>query len=612
MEQILSNINNIYERQRQINDINQDIIKQLPNKPKAFAKKAPGKPIDKPQPPPQQVIPQIDQSIPVYNPKKYAKPISQPSKPSNVACIELYQFELKGYPDNDMPTQFNAFVDSPQDECGLIQAHNKGYSKKRSSCDIIKSDLAQTGGNHKNLFEMQEWYGFYQKWMAKGVVDDEYKTDLQNKKNDFIDKIKLLFRQNSKYNGKELSSRPDAIVDLQKVAEKRKKLDETNPTDNNIWKELIDIALNGLHKGAFIYKINVDTNVRVVVFGDFHGSFHTFLRHIYRLYKVGIINDLNTLRIDDNWRIIFLGDVVDRGKYAFEIVSIIMQMMINNNTEKDIKVIFNRGNHEESTTNATNGLVCELIDKFNWVDGDIFISEWINLFFSTLPSAIILKHHTNQFWLSHGGIPKNNDDSVPNLNFNERVIYYSQNDNSIPNQIRWNDFGYTPNNELGFDNAIRKTGYIITQNFVKKFNDTNKIDFIIRAHQDSYANSYLVSTKSTEGNVFALDNKQDVQGIIPNNGFVYINDTGKPISDRNAVYGPIARVKLTGFSKTDTMVPITNDIKIMPVMTLSTNTDMLRYLTHDSFGIIRFDLNERELNQFDKDTNIIDPRKDFE
>ena len=62
----------------------------------------------------------------------------------------------------------------------------------------------------------------------------------------------------------------------------------------------------------------------------------------------GIIN-LKKFIINDPYKIIFLGDIIDRGIYSLDILNIIFKLIINNNKVKklnDIKIIFIRGNHE--------------------------------------------------------------------------------------------------------------------------------------------------------------------------------------------------------------------------------------------------------------------------
>lgn len=75
--------------------------------------------------------------------------------------------------------------------------------------------------------------------------------------------------------------------------------------------------LDKLHEGGIIYKWDVGGD-KVIIFGDFHGSYHSFFRSMNRLKEIGII-DLN-FKVTDGYRILFCGDIVDRGNHALEIV----------------------------------------------------------------------------------------------------------------------------------------------------------------------------------------------------------------------------------------------------------------------------------------------------
>ena len=74
-----------------------------------------------------------------------------------------------------------------------------------------------------------------------------------------------------------------------------------------------------------IYTIEEDYNAKIIVMGDNHGSFHSFFRIFIRLFIDGIID--NNYNLKQDYKIIFLGDIVDRGFYSLEILYIILQLM---------------------------------------------------------------------------------------------------------------------------------------------------------------------------------------------------------------------------------------------------------------------------------------------
>src|SRR4030095_2740312 len=69
-----------------------------------------------------------------------------------------------------------------------------------------------------------------------------------------------------------------------------------------------------INSHSYIQSIPVSGQEKIVMMGDFHGSVHTFLRHLFRFHRLGIL-DLKTLKISPNYRLVFLGDVIDRGSF---------------------------------------------------------------------------------------------------------------------------------------------------------------------------------------------------------------------------------------------------------------------------------------------------------
>ena len=549
----------------------------------------------------------------------------KPDTSKNIPVIDIYQFELKGYPASAYnQTKFGTLTDSEDKECGLINAKNNNFSEKRSSCDIIKSNLvSQDGGDSKfvKIYSMKEFHDFYKKWKAKGTVDDSY--NIKDKHINIITKLFTVSIWMIKYIKINMDENNKKKFDFDTKYDEIKKAnnDGKAKNDQQLLQKAQDLILNLgklIHNDAFVFNITLKPEEKVVVFGDFHGSFHTFMRHIFRLYRAGVINDLDSLRIADGWRIIFLGDILDRGEYAFEILLIIMELMIVNNNEKELKVILNRGNHEEMGTNFRYGFLDEVESKFKNTKSEgleTYLYKLINYgVFSFMSSAIILKSGDKKFWLSHGGIPVGKDETVPTMNFKDNNIMYFNNDddkyfgNTISFQIRWNDFFNQENVTSSSGRALN-----VSPAYAHKFMEHNNIDFIIRAHQDSVANSYLVSTIPGSPNAFHLDVQDKVTGIRENK--IYINKDTTQLQNikdgRNVVGGPIARVQLDGLSWSNKGENLKDDINIFPILTLSTNTDQERPLTHDSFGVIRFDLDESQIKMFNKETNIIDPRKDM-
>ena len=308
-------------------------------------------------------------------------------------------------------------------------------------------------------------------------------------------------------------------------------------------------------KLGYIIKINQSENEKFIIFGDYHGSFHTFYRNMVRLHLAGVL-DIRTFKINENYKIIFLGDIVDRGGYSIEILNFIFMLIISNDIEK---VIINRGNHEEYDILTRDGFSDEIESKLKDKSADYLLK--IRLFFNLCSTAIILINGEYRYWLCHGCIP------CENLDFEKELVSFIKSSEKIliienPKialQIRWNDAAAS-NIDRGL---IRNTKcapdprgdniYIINETQFKKYLDI--FDFIIRAHQDNFTNAWIVGK----------DGAYDV-GLIEGKDSLYEDKPIKSlvINDQNWF----------------------NERRLYKIMTISNNTGAGRNLYNDSFIMI--------------------------
>jgi hypothetical protein len=514
----------------------------------------------------------------------------------SIPVIELYEYQINGYEPLDrisIPTatdkvfKFSDIDDSPETSCKRISIDGNQKSvdddTSRSSCDPIFS----VGGNLdiKSNYDIDNLYGNYKLFLAKDTetmeLDEESKikvlTNLQaafdiqfniieNNKNDEFKKLFKLF--NKQYDEQ------DTVLPKDRFFLSNEKLQ------------------NFANDTAIIQTLNVTDETKIILFGDFHGSYHTFFRSLCRLHRYGVLN-LETFKINDNYKIIFLGDILDRGMYALDILNIIFKLMIENNTPDNQKIIFNRGNHEnydqyllkfEKLSEKIPIAGLEFSEKIN--NTNIF-NKYIFLFnklLCILPSAILIKHtHKFKFWCSHGGFSFDVD-------LSEDKIFRLIDNPIIAQDIRWSDFNFYdptnfeylifgPSSRNPTDKNLKTFTHAGTHSFLRK----NNIDFIIRGHQDSYANSSLF-LKTEPDRFLNLSHPQSVD--IPN--VVVHNKTQQFYGNR--VYGPIARL----------MTNRNHYTEHYPVLTISTNTDNGRYLNADSFAVLRFDISS--IDDFSRNT----------
>jgi hypothetical protein len=323
--------------------------------------------------------------------------------------------------------------------------------------------------------------------------------------------------------------------------------------------------LKTYNRSGYVKKVLLDAREKIIIFGDNHGSFHTFYRNMLRLHLLGII-DMEHYTINPNYRILFLGDIVDRGIYALEILSILFEFMIR---DTEYRLIINRGNHEELIINENYGFKNEVISKHS-------ISLWnkINDIFVTLPSAhILINPETNtKIWCCHGFLPIQIDYFKPVLlKFIDSENHILLLDEPLSYQIRWND----PLID-GRDFSRGENTYIvppeITTGYLEMF------DYIIRGHNDNYSNAFILKND----NIMDFTKLSNIISEIRNPMFkFYLNDD---INISN-----IHRLEIQVNEPISTINLKERNEEFLNVLTISTNTDLDRFLDADSFILLRFD-----------------------
>jgi hypothetical protein len=317
------------------------------------------------------------------------------------------------------------------------------------------------------------------------------------------------------------------------------------------------------NKSGYIKKIILDSREKIIIFGDNHGSFHTFYRNLLRLHLLGII-DLEKYTINPNYRLLFLGDIVDRGAYGLEILSILFEFMIR---DTDYRLIINRGNHEEIEINDNYGFKEEVNYKHS-----LPLWQMINNIFVTLPSAhILINPETNtKIWCCHGFLP------IDIYSFKGVLYEFIESDNVnllldeyISYQIRWND-PYVEGRSVSRGDNIFVIPFEITKSYLDIF------DYIIRGHNDNYSNAFILKNN----NIMDFTKLSNIIGEIKNPMFkFYLNDIIDNITKLEIqVNEPISTINLKQRNE-----------DFLNVLTISTNTDLGRNLEADSFILLRFD-----------------------
>lgn len=470
--------------------------------------------------------------------------------------IEFYEYFIHDFNDfkKNIVYKFGNFTDSEYNKCGSIgiEGSIKNITENLSSCDPINS-VSGGGDLEKNLIKFERNISSYD-------IDNLY----ENYKNFFV-----------KYSTEEILNTESILNIFENIDNafiNQKKLftnnlimsDYIQKTEKCTFDELINNNIND----SILLKINLNKSDRIILIGDIHGSFHTFFRILCRLHRYDILN-IEDFTLTDGYKIIFLGDILDRGSYSLDVIYLIFKLIkMNNKTQ--LNIIYNRGNHETYDIFDRDGSNMEFKKKFGYTiesneeDYNIFINKYLKLL-NILPSAIILSIDNKNIWCSHGGFPQKY--LYEQIQFtSDNVIIFK--DNNITMDIKWSDFGSIDGNLFG--NSRRGSNLVTyTNKGTEQFLKQNNINFIIRGHQDSIGNSVLFKS---DGEKYIISRQIDkIDGLIYNKNFV-----------NNRTDGSISR-----------LLPLELSEDYFKVLTISTNSDKKRYLQSDSFILLRFDIDER-------------------
>jgi hypothetical protein len=156
----------------------------------------------------------------------------------------------------------------------------------------------------------------------------------------------------------------------------------------------------------YIEKVFVNPDETLICMGDLHGSLHSLLRNLWHMVECNQLKDDFTLA--PNHRLIFLGDLVDRGVYGTETILLLLCLLWKNPG----RVHLARGNHEDidgAKDFAFNafGFLDEINLKFPTVHERDYLIALYESFFLSLPHALFIGvgDEASRWWMecAHGG-----------------------------------------------------------------------------------------------------------------------------------------------------------------------------------------------------------------
>ena len=427
--------------------------------------------------------------------------------PTEVLNLEIYEFLLKNYPEDILLVPRNIITtsieESSDDICGIIKTEPSiqdiGTTKQSPrSCDPINGKITNNPDNPNDPIDP--------KCIIPLTPSNNPNYDFSLNVNGSYILSSDLIKFTNLYGSKQerrikidpITSRIDSMAPLYTDDGTVYILDTVRPILENQWKKETDpILAEDFYKSNSLIKIlNPYKDQKFIIIGDLHGSFATFIRILLRLRKMGIM-DKNGCLIN-NYHVIFLGDIVDRGVYGYEIIMLLYCLNILNPNN----IHLNRGNHEEEHINSgfkRDNLIWQIYEQFPAIPPDPTdhakeLLDAINHRMLRQSSAIIIKNPLSDkyIYLAHGGLPTTDlyelDPIIDSINFKEKYLIVPDKTGA---RIRWNDFEPIKKSKK---NSGRSKSDIFTIIGYDTLAEAQKrgIELIIRGHLDFPSNTKLL------------------------------------------------------------------------------------------------------------------------
>lgn len=228
-----------------------------------------------------------------------------------------------------------------------------------------------------------------------------------------------------------------------------------------------------------------ETITKTVVVGDIHGQWHDLVRV------------LSSQRLTTSLRLLFMGDIVDRGDWSLECILMVLLLKLSGLVGECILL---RGNHECPLINREYGFYVECLRRY----GDVLGARvWsiLNGVFQWLPLCASID---DKLFFCHGGISPRlfGMSTLEQLNEIDRSDLIINPDAGEVCDLTWADPDLECESATGFDESSRGCSYVFSEKvaglFCKKFG----FDMVCRAHQlvdngfEFFANRQLVTVFS--------------------------------------------------------------------------------------------------------------------
>ncbi len=140
-------------------------------------------------------------------------------------------------------------------------------------------------------------------------------------------------------------------------------------------------------EGEYIQKLSPSLDAEFVLFGDLFGAFHSLLRDMEELQRLGIIDGSLKLQKANSY-LVFNGNLIDSTPLNRHTLTVALILLVQNPTQ----VFYIRGSRESNEEWHNYALKQELMHEERGASSEFIpLNSAINDFFNTLPLALYLK-----------------------------------------------------------------------------------------------------------------------------------------------------------------------------------------------------------------------------
>lgn len=287
----------------------------------------------------------------------------------------------------------------------------------------------------------------------------------------------------------------DAIIQMTRaISEAPRSTEKTQHQDQPHLSESIVFSLCRHARILFADQpVLLNLEAPVVVFGDIHGQIFDLFAHFDAVGWPG--------EVSSEQKFLFLGDLVDRGKYSMETICLLFAMAI----KYPKQVFLLRGNHECASVNRIYGFYDDCKRRYS-----IKVWKTFTDTFNHMPLVAII---SGKILCMHGGL------SPQMTSLSQLETHQRPNDPehpSIASDVLWSD----PSQDInGWGESDRGVGYTFGPNVVRDFLAKMNLDLICRAHQvvedgyEFFCNRRLVTVFSASNYCGEFDNAGAVMTV---------------------------------------------------------------------------------------------------